>query len=100
MLSGSGKNKVVWPLNLQIKQGVVHKIRPAKWYGTSKSFKTFECVEDFLSAVEETVYKTKDTRDDGPSWLDGTLRNYEIFYGKQLRVPRWYEIEGKYYLKK
>ena len=42
----------------------------------------------------------KDTRDDGPSWLDGTLRNYEAFYGKQLRVPRWYEIESKYYLKK
>lgn len=100
MQSGSGKNKVIWPLNLQIKQGVVHKIRPAKWYGVSRSFKTFECVEDFLSAVEETVYKNKDTRDDGPSWLDGTLRNYEIFYGKQLRVPRWYEIEGKYYLKK
>lgn len=100
MLSGSGKNKVIWPLNLQIKQGVVHKIRPAKWYGVSRSFKTFECVEDFLSAVEETVYKNKDTRDDGPSWLDGTLRNYEAFYGKQLRVPRWYEIESKYYLKK
>lgn len=99
MSSGSGKNKVIWPLNLQIKQGVVHKIRPAKWYGVSKSFKTFECVEDFLSAVEETVYKNKDTRDDGPSWLDGTLRNYETFYGKQLRVPRWYEIESKYYLK-
>lgn len=99
MQSGSGKNKVIWPLNLQIKQGVVHKIRPAKWYGVSRSFKTFECVEDFLSAVEETVYKNKDTRDDGPSWLDGTLRNYETFYGKQLRVPRWYEIESKYYLK-
>ena len=69
MSSGSGKNKVIWPLNLQIKQGVVHKIRPAKWYGVSKSFKTFECVEDFLSAVEETVYKNKDTRDDGPCCL-------------------------------
>ena len=100
MASGAGKNKVVWPLNLQIKQGVVHKIRPAKWYGASKSFKTFESIEDFLSAVEETVYKNKDTRDDGPSWLDGTLRNYETFYGKRLRVPRWYEIEDKYYLKK
>lgn len=100
MLSGFGKNKVIWPLNLQIKQGLVHKIRPAKWYGISRNFKTFECVEDFLSAVEETVYKNKDTRDDGPSWLDGTLRNYETFYGKQLRVPRWYEIEDKYYLKK
>lgn len=92
--------EVIWPLNLQIKQGLVHKIRPAKWYGISRNFKTFECVEDFLSAVEETVYKNKDTRDDGPSWLDGTLRNYETFYGKQLRVPRWYEIEDKYYLKK
>lgn len=100
MLSGSGKNKVLWPLNLQIKQNVVHKIRPAKWYGTSKNFKTFDCLEDFLAAVEETVYKNKDTRDDGPSWLDGTLQNYETFYGKKLRIPRWYEIENKYYLKK
>ena len=41
MQSGSGKNKVIWPLNLQIKQGVVHKIRPAKWYGVSRSFKLY-----------------------------------------------------------
>lgn len=100
MLSGSGKNKVLWPLNLQIKQNVVHKIRPAKWYGTSKNFKTFECIEDFLAAMEETVYKNKDTRDDGLGWLDGTLKNYEAFYGKKLRIPRWYDIEDKYYLKK
>ncbi len=100
MLSGSGKSKVVWPLNLQIKQGVVHKIRPAKWYGASKNFKTFECVEDFLAAVEETVYKNKDTRDDGPGWRDGMLQSYEMSYGKKLRIPRWDEIEGKYYLKK
>ena len=100
MLSGSGRNKVLWPLSLQIKQGVVHKIRPAKWYGASRGFRTFECIEDFLSAVEETVYKNKDTRDDGPGWLDCTLRNYESFCGKQLCVSRWHEIEGKYYLKK
>lgn len=100
MLSGSGKNKVLWPLNLQIKQNVVHKIRPTKWYDTSKSFKTFECIEDFLAAMEETVYKNKDTRDDGLCWLSGTLRNYEAFYGKKLRVPRWYDIQDKYYLKK
>lgn len=99
MLSGSGTNKVLWPLNLQIKQGVVHKIRPAKWYRATKSFKTFECAEDFLSAVEETVYKNKDTRDDGPGWLACMLRNYESFCGKRLRVPRWDEIECKYYLR-
>ena len=95
------KDGVVTVKNLWLKKvlEICRPIRPAKWYGVSKSFKTFECVEDFLSAVEETVYKNKDTRDDGPGWLDGTLRNYETFYGKQLRVPRWYEIESKYYLK-
>lgn len=100
MVSGKGNSKAVWPLNLQIKQGVVHKIRPAKWYSESKTFKTFECVEDFISAVDETVYKNKDTRDDGPGWLEGTLRSYEAFYDKKLRVPRWYEIEGKYIIEK
>lgn len=100
MLSGRGKNKTLWPLNLQIKQDVVHKIRPAKWYGKQGKFKTFECMEDFLSAVEETVYKNKDTRDDGPSWKDGTLASYEAFHGKKLVIPRWYEIESKYYLGK
>ena len=96
MLSGSGKNKVVWPLNLQIKQGVVHKIRPAKWYGVSKNFKTFECVEDFLSAVEETVYKNKDTRDDGPEWLSTVIENYENHFGEKLCIPRWNDIKNKY----
>lgn len=100
MLSGKGKNKTLWPLNLQIKQNVVHKIRPAKWYGKVGKFKTFECVEDFLSAVEETTYKNKDTRDDGPSWLDGMLASYEAFYGEKLRVPRWYDVEDKYFLGK
>lgn len=98
MLSGRGKSQTLWPLNLQIKQNVVHKIRPAKWYGKVSKFKTFECLEDFLSAVEETVYKNKDTRDHGPSWLDGAIGNYEKFYGKRLRIPRWYDIESKYYV--
>lgn len=98
MFSGRGKSRTLWPLNLQIKQGVVHKIRPAKWYGTSRTFKTFDNVEDFLAAVEETVYKNKDTRDDGPGWLDAVRNNYHAFYGKKLRVPRWYEIGNKYCL--
>ena len=89
MASGTGKNKVVWPLNLQIKQGVVHKIRPAKWDGVSRSFRTFECVEDFLSAVEETVYKNKDTRDVVPPSREGAQRHYPAFNGQGLRGPRW-----------
>lgn len=92
----SGANKTVWPINFQIKKGTVHKIRPAKWYVKSPKFSTFECVEDFLSAMEETVYKNKDTRDDGPEWLPTVISNYERYYGKRLVIPRWNDIAGKY----
>ena len=43
-----------WALNLQVKQGVVHKIRPGLWYSHNPSnIPMFYCLEDFLSAVEE-----------------------------------------------
>lgn len=92
----SGTNKTIWPINLQIKKGTVHKIRPAKWYGKSKTFHTYENLEDFLSAMEETVYKNKDTHDDGPEWLSTTINNYEKYYNIKLSIPRWNEIAEKY----
>ncbi len=92
----SGEKKTVWPVNLQIKKGTVHKIRPAKWYGKSTKFSVFENVEDFLSAMEETVYKNKDTRDDGPEWLSTVIDNYERHYGVRLSIPRWNDIVKKY----
>lgn len=46
-----------WALNLQVKQGVVHKISPEVWYSKKVgNFPMFACLEDFISAVEETVY--------------------------------------------
>lgn len=95
----SGNNKTVWPINLQIKQGTVHKIRPAKWYGISKDFAVYSNMEDFLAAMEETVYKNKDTRDDGPDWLSTLIKNYKDFYGIDLNLPRWKDIERKYVLR-
>lgn len=92
----SGTNKTIWPINLQIKKGTVHKIRPAKWYGKSTKFSIFENKEDFLSAMEETVYKNKDTRDDGPEWLSTMIDNYEKHYGVRLSIPRWSDIINKY----
>lgn len=94
----SGKKKTIWPLNLQIKKDVVHKIRPAKWYANQKQFKTFESLKDFLSAVEETVYQNTDTRNDGPSWKQNMINNYRDFYNKTLDIPRWNEIVDKYVL--
>lgn len=94
----SGSSKTVWPINLQIKKGTVHKIRPAKWYGSAKSqkFETFKCIEDFISAMEETVFKNKDTRDDGAAWLSTLRDNYYKYYKKRLKIPRWCDIEKKY----
>ena len=96
----SGKNKTIWPINLQIKKGTVQKIRPAKWYGKTVKFKTFENMTDFLSAMEEGVYKNKDTHDEGPDWLSTLISNYEKHYGVKLEIPRWSDIVNKYVVKK
>lgn len=71
-------------------------MRPAKWYGKQKAFSIYDCLEDFLSAMEETMYKNKDTRDDAPDWLQKVLDNYEKHYGVRLQIPRWNDIASKY----
>lgn len=87
-----------WPLNLQVKDNVVHKIRPAKWHSTSKSskFNIFESLEDFVSAIEQTVYQNPKTREKSGEWLVKFIQNYEKYYHKKLIIPRWSEIEDKY----
>ena len=75
-------------------------MRPAKWYGKSTSFAIFENKEDFLAAMEETVYKNKDTREDAQDWLQSFLDNYEKYYGVRLSIPRWGEISSKYVVRK
>ena len=86
-----------WPINLQIKDKVVHKIRPAVWYSTSRvDFNVFEGLEDFISAIEETVYKNPDTRDRAGTWLNRFVENYDKHYGVALKIPRWLDISSKY----
>ena len=86
-----------WALNLQVKRNVVHKIRPAKWYSTSRShFSTFTCLEDFLAALEECVYKNPDTRHRAVDWKQRMIESYRKKYGVELDIPRWYDIKSKY----
>lgn len=88
-----------WPLNLQIKQGRVQKIRPCIWYSTTaRQFKPFECLEDFVSAIEETVHQNPETRRSSAQWLGTFLSSYQKHYGIKLKIPRWYEIEERYKL--
>lgn len=62
----------------------------------SHKFLHLRNVEDFLAAMEETMYKNKDTRDDAPDWLQKVLDSYEKHYGVRLQIPRWSEIASKY----
>lgn len=91
-----------WPINLQIKEGHVHKIRPGVWYSEDSAridYSIFNSLEDFISAMEQTVYQNDETRRDAPTWLIRFKRNYEERYGVTLDIPRWYDIAANYDVK-
>lgn len=86
-----------WAINLQIKQNVVHKIRPGVWYSTQrKKYPMFTCLEDFVSAIEQTVWQNPKTRDVSGTWKGRFLASYERYYGNSLIIPRWDDIADKY----
>lgn len=86
-----------WPINLQVKQNVVHKIRPGVWYGTQRgNYHMFRTMEDFISAIEETVYQNPKTHNSAASWKHRFLDSYEQYYGERLVIPRWSDIEKTY----
>lgn len=90
-----------YPINLQVKDGVIHKIRPGVWYSDGiVDYNIFESLEDFISAIEETTFKEPKLRDTVAStWLSKFQRNYKNRYGHELDVPRWNAIKDKYDLK-
>lgn len=86
-----------WAINLQVKQGVVHKIRPGVWYSNRPgNIPMFTCLEDFISAIEETVYQNPKTHNSAATWKRSFLANYEAFYGTRLTIPRWSDIVNNY----
>ena len=86
-----------WALNLQIKKNIVHKIRPGLCYKDKKNnFPMFERLEDFISAIEETVYQNPATRNEAANWKKNFLKSYENFYGIKLKIPRWTDISEIY----
>lgn len=86
-----------WAINLQIKQNVVHKIRPGVWYSTNRvKFPMFDCLEDFVSAIEQTVWQNPRTRVESGTWKRRFIDSYENYYGVRLNIPRWDDISNKY----
>lgn len=86
-----------WPVKVQYKNNVIVNIRPATWYSESAEYKPFECLEDFLAALEETIYRYHDTRSTiAEHWSERLCRSYEQHYGRRLQLPRWNDVKAKY----
>lgn len=89
-----------WPLKLQVKGKVVHKIRPAHWYSDSAKYKVFKSLEHFLSAVEETAFRDPKTHDSAGTWRAEFQDSFFKNYHKEIKIPRWEEISKLYQPKK
>ncbi len=86
-----------WAINLQIKENVVHKIRPGVWYSARQSsYPMFKCLEDFISAIEQTVWQNPETRKNSGTWKTKFIESYEKHYGVKLSIPRWDDIQAYY----
>ena len=85
-----------WPMNLQIKDNVVQKIRPCVWYSENVKYMPFNSLESFISAMDETVFRNPKTRTRSGTWLQNFKRNYFEFYNVKLNVPRWSDIEDSF----
>ena len=82
---------------IQVKQGVVHKIRPGVWYSDRPgNIPMFKCIEDCIAAIEEAVYQNPKTHESAATWKKNFIDSYRKFYGVKLDIPRWQEIAPKY----
>lgn len=85
-----------WTIKVQDKRGIIYNLRPSTWYSDHAKFPNFKSLEHFLSALEETLYKYKDTHNLAENWKDRLIKSYKNFYGKTLNIPRWYDIKTEY----
>ena len=85
-----------WPITVQYKNGILHKMRPGNWYTKKGKFKVYESLEDYLAAFEETIYQNSETRQYASQWKNRFKRSYKNYYGKEIYFPRWDDIKEKY----
>lgn len=90
------KTMATWPITVQYKNNILHKIRPGNWFSERSGGKVFECAEDFLAAFEETVYQNVETRQYASQWRNKFRKSYRKHYGRNIDFPRWDNIRHKY----
>lgn len=86
-----------WAINVQYKNKMIQKIRPATWYSSARTnYPVFQSLEHYLSAIEETMYNYPDTRPQAIGWKKSMEKSYNAFYGTHIMIPRWMDIEEQY----
>ncbi len=85
-----------YPIKAQVKQGVIVNIRPATWYSAQTANRTFQSLEHFLSALEQTIYTYHETRHLAENWMPRLISSYKRTYEKELQIPRWMDIKEHY----
>ena len=91
------RSSAQWAVNVQYKNKIIQKIRPCTWYSTKASkYPIFASLEHYLSAIEETMYRYPDTRDQAVGWKERMEKSYKAFYRKDIHIPRWMDIEKEY----
>lgn len=85
-----------WPLTVKTSGNSIREIRPCCWYASRTNVKTFESLEDFLSALEAVIFQNPETRPKASQWRGKFLKSYEKHYGHEIEIPYWNEIKYKY----
>lgn len=85
-----------FPLKVQRKKNVIHKIRPSNFQSEKIQYKNFMSKEDFLSALEEAVYRNPSTHNLAGTWKNEFVENYKKHYGQAIAFERWNEVVEKY----
>ena len=85
-----------WALNLQIKRGMIHKIRPGVWYSNrARTIPMFQSLEHFISAIVAVIAKSSGDNN-ARDWQNQFVNSYESYYRIRLKIPKWDDIVTLY----
>lgn len=85
-----------WAVKVQDKKSVIYNLRPASWYSERAGFKTFSCLEHFLSALDYVIKTYPATAAKGLTWKKKVEMAYRDYKHEPISIPLWQDIAEKY----
>ena len=90
------RRMAVFPITVQYKNGRIQKMRPGDIRKPKNDSQMYRCLEDYISAIEETVYMCDQTHTEATTWKQRFLNSYKQTYGISLVIPRFNDIKDTY----